>query len=122
MQKILIVDDQPEIRELVKITLQNENYAIIEASDGREAVDKIKKEKPNLVLLDIMLPEDIDGFEVCSQIKNDNNLKNIFIVMLSSHGSKEDIKKGKSVGADDYFIKPFSPLQLIEKVEDLLGV
>ncbi len=122
MQKILIVDDQPEIRELVKITLQNENYAIIEASNGREAVDKIKKEKPNLVLLDIMLPEDIDGFEVCSQIKNDNNLKNIFIVMLSSHGSKEDIKKGKSVGADDYFIKPFSPLQLIEKVEDLLGV
>jgi len=122
LQKILIVDDQPEIRELVKITLQNENYAIIEASNGREAVDKIREEKPNLVLLDIMLPEDIDGFEVCSQIKSDNDLKNIFIVMLSSHGSKEDIKKGKSVGADDYFIKPFSPLQLIEKVEDLLGV
>ncbi len=122
MQKILIVDDQPEIRELVKITLQNENYAIIEASDGKEAVDKIRKEKPALVLLDIMLPEGIDGFEVCRQIKSDNNLKDIFIVMLSSHDSKEDIKKGKSVGADDYFIKPFSPLQLIEKVEDLLGV
>ena len=121
MKKILIVDDQPEIRELVRVTLQNKNYAIIEASDGKEAVDKIKQEKPPLVLLDIMLPGDIDGFEICSQIKRNNDLKNIFIVMLSSHGSKEDIEKGKSAGADDYFIKPFSPLQLIEKVEDLLG-
>lgn len=121
MKKILIVDDQPEVRELVTITLKNENYKILEASEGRESIDIIRKEKPDVVLLDIMLPGEIDGFEVCRQVREDKEFKDISIVMLSSQGSEEDIEKGKKVGADDYFVKPFSPLQLIKKVEDLLG-
>ncbi|MCK9554327.1 response regulator [bacterium] len=121
MKKILIVDDQPEVRELVTITLKNENYKILEASEGKESINIIKKEKPDVILLDIMLPGEIDGFEVCRRIREDKEFKNIFIVMLSSQGSEEDIEKGKQFGADDYFVKPFSPLQLIKKVEDLLG-
>ncbi|MDD5645088.1 MAG: response regulator [bacterium] len=121
MKKILIVDDQPEVRELVTITLKNENYKILEAKDGQESIDIIKKEKPDIILLDIMLPGEIDGFEVCRRVKQDEELKNISVVMLSSQGAKEDIKEGKCAGANDYFVKPFSPLQLIKKVEDLLG-
>ena len=120
MKKILIVDDKLEVVELVTATLEGEGYQIISASDGREALEKIGKEKPDLVLLDIVMPK-MDGLEALSQLKKDPVLKEIPIIMLTAKGQKSDQEKGKELGATGYIIKPFSPSALLKRIEEILA-
>ncbi len=119
MKKILIADDRPEVVELVKVTLEGEGYLTIDAFDGREALEKIKREKPDLVLLDIVMPK-MTGFEVLSQSKKDPALKEIPIIMLTAKGQKSDQEEGKELGATGYIIKPFSPSALLGRIEEIL--
>lgn len=122
MKKILIVDDQPEVRELVDVTLRIGDYTIWQAASGDQALAIAHAEHPDLILLDVMMPNSsIDGFEVCRQLKSDPMTQDINIVLLTARGQEADIEMGRKVGADDYFTKPFSPLQLMNKVEELLG-
>jgi CheY-like chemotaxis protein len=122
MKKILIVDDQQEVRELVEVTLRIGDYTIWQAASGDQALAVARAEHPDLILLDVMMPNSsIDGYEVCRQLKSDPMTKKINIVMLTARGQEADIEMGKQAGADDYFTKPFSPLQLMNKVEELLG-
>ena len=121
MQKILIVDDQLEIRELINVTLRRGDYRILEAKTGQEAIEMTKKEKPDLIIMDIMMPGEIDGLKATRILKKDHKTKDCKVVILSSKGQKIDIEKGSESGADDYFVKPFDPLDLITKVEEVLG-
>jgi len=120
MKKILIADDRSEVVELVKVTLEGEGYQTIDASDGREALEKIGKEKPDLILLDIIMPR-MDGFEVLSKVKKDPKTKDIPVIMLTAKGQKIDKEKGGILGAQDYIIKPFSPSRLLRKIEEILA-
>ncbi len=122
MKKILIVDDQSEVRELVEVTLRIGPYEILQASSGDEGLTITRSERPDLVLLDVMMPDSsVDGFEVCRQIKADPATRNITVVMITARGQEADLEIGRQAGADDYFTKPFSPLQLMNKVEEILG-
>ena len=121
MKKILIVDDRLEVRELVEVTLRVKDYKIFMAKNAEEAINIVRKEKPDLTLMDIMMPGEMDGLEATRLLKNDEDTKGCPIVMLTAKGQKKDIEKGFEAGADDYFVKPFSPLDLIKKVEEVLG-
>ncbi len=121
MKKILIVDDQPEVRELVQVTLEIGDYQILMAENGRQALDVAQAEHPDIILMDIMMPGSVDGLEACRQLKADPATAGIYIVMLSAKGQESDVENGRMAGADDYFTKPFSPIALIEKVEAVIG-
>ena len=121
MKKVLIVDDRHEVRELVEVTLRVKDDRVLEASNAKEAIDLVRAEKPDLTLMDIMMPGDMDGLEATRILKNDPETKECPIVMLTAKGQKSDIEKGLEAGAEDYFVKPFSPLELIKKVEEVLG-
>ena len=120
MKKVLIVDDRLEVRELVEVTLRVKDYQILEASNAEEAIEMVKAEKPDLTLMDIMMPGRMDGLEATRILKSDPETKDCPIVMLTAKGQKIDIEKGLEAGAVDYFVKPFSPLELIKKVEEVL--
>ena len=120
MKKILIVDDQIEVRELVEATLRYGNFKILQASNGLDAIAIVKKEKPELVLMDIMMPGEINGLEAVRRIKSDLQTKTCKIIMLSSKGQDIDKEKGVELDIEDYFVKPFSPLDLINKIEEVL--
>ncbi len=120
MKKILIVDDKSEIRELVEVTLRAEDHKIFKAKTGEEAIEITKAEKPDLIIMDIMMSGEINGLEATRIIKCDKELKKCKVIILSAKGQKIDIEKGSEVGADDYFVKPFDPLDLIIKVEEAL--
>jgi DNA-binding response OmpR family regulator len=119
-QKILLVEDDVNIREMYKMKLELSGYNIITAEDGKMAVDLIKKENPDLALLDILLPKK-DGFEVLKEIKDSKNkkIKSIPVIMLSNLSNKEDISEAKRLGAVDYFVKAkISPGEIVEKVNE----
>ncbi len=119
-KKILIVEDDKFLRELIVRKLTNENYDVIEAVDGEQGLQKTKESKPDLVLLDLILPG-IDGFEVLAQKKEDPFIAAIPVIVLSNLGQKEDVDKGLSLGATDYLIKAhFTPGEIIEKVRNIL--
>jgi two-component system phosphate regulon response regulator PhoB len=120
MKKILIVDDRLEVRELVEVTLRVKDYSILQASSGEVALAMVKAEKPDLILMDIMMPGGMDGLETTRIIKNDPETKDCTVIMLTAKGQQADREKGLEAGADDYFVKPFSPLDLIRKVEEVL--
>ena len=120
MKKILIVDDRQEVRELVEVTLRVKDYRILQASSGEAALETVKAENPDLILMDIMMPGGIDGLETTRIIKNDPETKGCIVIMLTAKGQQVDREKGLEAGADDYFVKPFSPLDLIRKVEEVL--
>ncbi len=121
MKKILIVDDLIEIRELVGVTLRSDDYRVIQAESGEKAIEIARAEKPDLIIMDIMMPGEIDGLEAIRVIKNDPETKDCKIIVLSGKGQAVDIEEGSKAGADGYFVKPFSPLELIKKVEEVLG-
>ena len=122
MKKILIVDDQLEVRELVQVTLEIGDYQILTAENGQEAIEVAQREHPDIILLDIMMPgSDVDGLEACRRLKSEPTTQDITIVMLSAKGQDDDIEVGRGAGADDYFTKPFSPIALIEKVEEVMN-
>jgi DNA-binding response OmpR family regulator len=118
--KILIIEDDKFLRELIAKKLNEEGFGVDEAVDGEEGLRKSKEGKPNLILLDLILPG-IDGFEVLAKIKQDPEIKSIPVIILSNLGQKEDIEKGIKLGAFDYLVKAhFTPGEIIEKVRNAL--
>ena len=118
-KKILIVDDEIQLVDMVKMRLEANSYDVITAYDGQEGLDKARKEKPDLIILDLMLPK-MDGYKVCRMLKFDEKYKSIPIVMFSARAQEEDEKMGMEVGADDYVTKPFDPKVLLDKIQKLL--
>jgi len=117
---ISIVEDDKFLRELIAQKLVKEGYEILTAIDGEEGITQIKEKKPDLVLLDLILPG-IDGFEVLSRMKEDANLAKIPVVILSNLGQKEEVERGLKLGAIDYMIKAhFTPREIIDKVNSVL--
>jgi two-component system phosphate regulon response regulator PhoB len=122
MKKILIVDDQPTVRELVSVTLEIGPYQILTAENGDQALDIARREKPDLMLLDVQMPGGkLDGLEVCRALKHSADTSAIYIIMLTAKGQDWDKQAGTDAGANDYFVKPFSPLELMNKVESVLN-
>lgn len=122
MKKILIVEDQPDIRKLIRMTLEFGNYELHEAENGQDGWLKAQGLRPDLVLLDVMMPGELDGFQVCRKVKGDRELgTRTRVVMLTARGQKSDLEQGAQAGADAYLVKPFSPLELVDKVDDLLA-
>ncbi len=121
MKRVLIVEDQADIRELIRMTLEIEDFDIHEAENGDLGLQMARQLKPDLVLLDVMMPGSLDGFAVCNHIKNDPALKRMKVVMLSAKGQDLDKQQGKQSGADGYLTKPFSPRQLLDVVTRQLG-
>ncbi|MDW5287290.1 response regulator transcription factor [Formosa sp. PL04] len=117
--KILLVDDEPDILEIVGYNLSSEGYEVITAENGIEAVKKAKKEKPQLIIMDVMMPE-MDGIEACEQIRNNPELKDTIITFLTARGEDYSQVAGFDAGADDYITKPIKPKVLISKVKALL--
>ncbi len=115
--KILIVEDEPQINRLIELVLLSGGfYKIRKAYDGTQAMNMIREDKPDLILMDVMIPE-IDGFELCKKIKNDISLKSILIIMLTARKMEEDILQGFENGAIDYITKPFSNKILLARVK-----
>lgn len=121
MKTIMIVDDQMEIRELVEVTLNVGEYRILKAGSGEEALALAREHHPDLVIMDVMMPGGMDGLQATRLLREDAAIRDGKIIMLTAKGQKADIEKGLLAGADDYFVKPFSPLDLIRKVEEVLG-
>lgn len=117
--KILVVDDEPEAVELVEFNLQQAGFAVITAADGAEALQKARMNPPDLIVLDLMLPE-IDGLEVCKMLRRDSATARIPIIMLTAKAAEIDRILGLELGADDYMTKPFSPRELVLRIRKLL--
>ena len=117
--KILLVDDEPDILEIVGYNLSSEGYQILTAENGLEGVKKAKKEKPHLIILDVMMPE-MDGIEACELIRKNPDLKNTIITFLTARGEDYSQLAGFDAGADDYITKPIKPKILVSKVKALL--
>ncbi len=118
-KKILIVDDEAELVELMKIRLEAAGYDVLKAYDGQEGLDKAKAEKPDLILLDIMMPK-MDGYKVCGLLKKDSRFQKIPIILFSAKAQKEDEELAKEVGADLYITKPFEASVLLSKIQGLI--
>ena len=121
MRKLLIVDDEEGVRSLVRITLDNASFEILEARDGEEALRMARLHLPDLVLLDVMLP-DGSGIDICRTLKNDPVTAATSVVMLTARAQTSDLGEAEDAGADGYFTKPFSPIALVHKVETVLGL
>ena len=119
-KKILIVDDEQDIVELLKYNLEKEGYKCYTASNGEEGLAKARAKKPDLILLDIMMPK-VDGIEACRQIRADNSLSDVFIAFLTARAEEYSEIAGFDVGADDYITKPIKPRVLISRIKALLS-
>lgn len=120
MKKILIVDDEPNIVMTLEYTFKKSNYEVFIARDGQEALDILKTNFPDVIILDIMMPM-VDGFATLEQIRKDANLQHTKVMFLSAKNKESDIEKGIALGADAYMTKPFSIKKVVEKVEELLS-
>ena len=119
MKKILIVDDEKDLVEIMKLGLAPLGYEIFEAYDGSEGLEKARQIKPDLIILDLMLPK-MDGYQVCRMLKFDINYKHIPIILLTARASKKDVQMGEEAGANAFITKPFKHEVLKEKIESLL--
>jgi len=119
-KKILIADDNDNIREALTSILEDEGHSLFIAKDGAEALRKARELSPDILILDIMMPK-ISGYDVCRTIKNDPNLKKTFVIMLSAKGQANEQEHGKEVGADEYIVKPFSPGDILVKINKCSG-
>ena len=121
-QHILTIDDNADIRDLIAFILRRENYEVSTASNGLEGVEAIKATKPDLIILDVVMPE-FSGYDVLDAVRSDKNSKvrNIPVLMITSKSTTEDIDQALELGATSYIIKPFRPAKLVEKVHSLLG-
>jgi two-component system alkaline phosphatase synthesis response regulator PhoP len=118
--RILVVDDEIYIVHILDFSLGMEGYEVLTALDGEQALERLKNDKPDLIVLDIMMPK-VDGYEVCRTIKSNPDTQHIPVILLSAKGRNVDQKMGFDVGADDYITKPFSPRKLVERINSLLG-
>ena len=119
-KKILLVDDEPHIVIMLENRIKQAGYEIITASDGQLGLEKARKEKPDLIILDVMLPK-LDGYKVCRMLKFDDKYKHIPIIMFTARAQEADRKMGEEVGADGYVTKPFEPQVLLNKIKELLA-
>ena len=122
--KILIVDDEPHLRMLIQQSLEeleDEGVELLTAADGEQALETIRAEQPQLVLLDVMMPKK-NGFDVCHTVKNELGMKGIHIILLTAKGQEFDRQRGQEAGADLYMTKPFDPDALLEKARSVLGI
>ncbi len=123
-KKILIVDDEAHIRMLIGQTLEEleeEGVEFLSADNGQSALEIIESEKPNLVFLDVMMPK-MNGMDVCSKVKKELGLQDVFIILLTAKGQELDRQRGQEVGADVYMTKPFDPEVLLSKARQVLGL
>ena len=120
MTKILIAEDERDIRDLITFTLRFANYDVIAASNGEEAVTLARKEIPDLILMDVRMPR-MTGYEACAAIKAEKTLENIPIIFLSAKGQDSEIQAGLQAGATEYLLKPFAPDQLTERIQAILA-
>ncbi|MBC7912808.1 MAG: response regulator transcription factor [Pyrinomonadaceae bacterium] len=118
-QKILVVDDEPDIRELIEYNLKKEGYQVFTASNGQEAVSEAKRSHPDLIILDIMMPK-MDGIEACRILRTMNEFKNTFMVFLTARSEEYSEIAGFNVGADDYIAKPIKPRALVSRINAIL--
>ena len=117
--EILVVDDEPNIVLSLEFLMKKEGYGVRTASNGEEAMQAIRESKPDLVLLDVMMPR-MDGYEVCQAVRSDPQLNDMLILMLTAKGREVEREKGLTLGADDYVTKPFATRDLVEKVRLLI--
>jgi two-component system alkaline phosphatase synthesis response regulator PhoP len=117
--KVLVVDDEEYIQHILNFSFGAEGYEVITAANGAEAVEKAVNEKPDVIVLDIMMPK-MDGYEACKKLKSDPQTKAIPVILLTAKGRDVDRRLGSEAGADDYVVKPFSPGRLIERVEGMI--
>jgi two-component system alkaline phosphatase synthesis response regulator PhoP len=118
--KILVAEDEADIRGLIVFSLQYAGFQVIEASNGKEALDKALAENPDLVLLDVRMPR-MNGYEVCRVLKAQETTRRIPVVFLSARGQEAEIKQGLELGAEEYILKPFAPDELYRRVKGVLG-
>ncbi len=121
-QRILITEDQADICKLIRMTLEFGDFEIHEAHDGETGLNMARAIQPALMLLDVMMPGLLDGYQVCQRIKQDPALSHIKVILLTARGQASDVAMGEAAGADAYLVKPFSPLELIDRVESMVGV
>jgi len=119
MAKILIAEDEPDIRNLVRLSLRYTGHQVVAAEDGLAAVDLALKEKPDLVILDVQMPK-LNGYDVCKRIKAEASLKHVPVIFLTVHGSEREKRQGLDAGAVEYLVKPFSPEELVRMVAKAL--
>lgn len=117
--KIIVVDDNFDIRRMIRLSL-GDSFQILEAEDGATALSIISNEQPCVVLLDVKLPGKMNGFEVLDVIKSTHALRNVIVIMVTAYGQSRDYDKGIELGADAYFVKPFSLLQLVDTIRELV--
>ena len=117
--KVLVVDDEEYIQHILNFSFGAEGYEVVTAADGEEAIKKAQDEKPDIIVLDIMMPK-MDGYEACKKLKSDPKTKAIPVILLTAKGRDVDRRLGSDAGADDYVVKPFSPGRLIERVEGIM--
>ena len=118
--RILVVDDEIYIVHILDFSLGMEGYEVVTALDGEEALRKVQECKPDLIVLDIMMPK-MDGYETCRNLKSEEATKHIPVILLSAKGRNVDMQTGYDVGADDYITKPFSPRKLVDRINAMLG-
>jgi two-component system alkaline phosphatase synthesis response regulator PhoP len=118
--KILVVDDEVNITQILEFSIGSEGFEVITAQNGEEAIERARRERPDLIILDIMMPK-IDGYEACRILKANPLTKNIPVVLLTAKGRDIDRRLGYEVGATDYIVKPFSPNKLVERIHRLLS-
>lgn len=119
MQKVLIVDDDNEFQRMVGMTLKSEEYELFFAQDGIEALKTARKEIPDVMVCDVMMPS-LDGIELTRLLKADERTRHIHIILLTASADSEDVERGLLAGAGDYFVKPFSPLNLLDRIYAVL--
>ncbi len=119
--KVLVVDDEVYILHILDFSLGAEGFDVITAADGEQALARARSERPDLIVMDIMMPR-LDGYETCRRLKGDPSTKEIPVLLLTARGREEDRKRGMEAGADDYMTKPFSPNKLIGRVSEMLGI
>jgi DNA-binding response OmpR family regulator len=119
MAKILIAEDERDIRELVSFSLQFGGFTVVQATNGAEAVEQAQKELPDLILMDVRMPK-MTGYEACRQMKTIDTIRDIPVVFLSAKGQESEIQTGLEVGAEEYILKPFAPDELVKQVQAVL--
>lgn len=120
MHRVLIVDDEPNIVLALELLMKREGYEVMSVDDGQKAFDAVSEFRPELIILDIMMPK-MDGYEVCQRIRTDSSLKDTYIIMLTARGRAAEKEKGLALGADCYITKPFSTRDVITRVKEILS-
>lgn len=117
-KRLLIVDDEVDLAQLIKFRMENNGYDVLLAHDGQSALEMARKERPDLIILDLMLPK-MDGYKVCGLLKKDSRYSHIPIIIFTAKGQEDDMKLGQELGADAYIVKPFEPQVLLGKIKEL---